>query len=86
MLQNMTPAISANRSAVPPVLLWLPLGVMLALTLVELVALLSLNGGKLVYTLDDPYIHFALAENLINGHYGVNSTENSAPSSSVIWA
>ncbi len=59
---------------------------MLALTLVELVALLSLNGGKLVYTLDDPYIHFALAENLINGHYGVNSTENSAPSSSVIWA
>ncbi|MEN8216935.1 MAG: hypothetical protein ABFS56_11305 [Pseudomonadota bacterium] len=44
-----------------------------------------LNNGKLVYTLDDPYIHLALAENIAKGHYGINLNEFSAPSSSIIW-
>lgn len=39
----------------------------------------------LVYVLDDPYIHLAMAENLLRGHYGVNLGEYSSPSSSVIW-
>ncbi len=37
------------------------------------------------YTLDDPYIHLALAENLARGHYGVNLGEASNPSSSILW-
>lgn len=55
------------------------------LILVELAAILALNDGLLVYTLDDAYIHLALAENIISGHYGVNDGEFSAPSSSILW-
>ena len=51
----------------------------------EIIAILLLNKGHLVYTLDDPYIHLALAENIINGHYGVNTSEFSAPASSILW-
>lgn len=47
--------------------------------------ILTYNDGHFVYTLDDPYIHLALAENIWRGHYGVNLSEFSAPSSSVIW-
>lgn len=37
------------------------------------------------YTLDDPYIHMALAENIARGEFGVNLGEVSNPSSSVLW-
>jgi len=37
------------------------------------------------YTLDDPYIHMALAENIARGHFGVNLAEYSNPSSSILW-
>lgn len=37
------------------------------------------------YSLDDPYIHLALARNIALGHYGINSAEASAPSSSILW-
>lgn len=43
------------------------------------------NGGELVYTLDDPYIHIKLAKNIFAGHYGINADEYSAPSSSILW-
>jgi hypothetical protein len=58
---------------------------LLGLVLLELIAILVLNAGHLVYTLDDSYIHLALAENILRGHYGVNAAEMSAPSSSIIW-
>ena len=60
-------------------------GFLLVIILAEIIALLRLNNGHLVYTLDDPYIHLALAENIINGHYGVNLGEFSAPSLSILW-
>jgi len=53
-------------------------GVILAAVLVHL-------GGDFVYTLDDAYIHLALAENLLHGHYGLEPGSVSAPSSSVLW-
>ncbi|MEM1043335.1 MAG: hypothetical protein AAGI91_11985 [Bacteroidota bacterium] len=48
-------------------------------------AIIALNGGVFAYTLDDPYIHLALAEEIARGHYGVNPGEGSAPSSSILW-
>lgn len=45
----------------------------------------KMNDGVFVYTLDDPYIHLALAENIRAGHYGINPGEPTSPSSSVIW-
>lgn len=55
--------------------------------LMVLVFALSLarTGGTFSYTLDDPYIHLALAERLADGHYGINPGEITSPSSSVIW-
>ncbi|TYL92039.1 hypothetical protein FXB40_26710 [Bradyrhizobium rifense] len=41
--------------------------------------------GHFGYTLDDPYIHLALAERLAAGHYGINLGEPASPSSSILW-
>ncbi|CAA0080922.1 Uncharacterised protein [BD1-7 clade bacterium] len=59
--------------------------VLLVLVAGEVAVTLWLTGGTFIFTLDDPYIHLALAENIWQGHYGVNLSEASAPSSSVIW-
>lgn len=53
--------------------------------LVEIIQILKLNQGRFIYTLDDAYIHLALAENIMQGHYGVNLGEFSALSSSILW-
>jgi hypothetical protein len=50
-----------------------------------LLSVLTINGGTLMYTLDDPYIHIDLAKRIFSGHYGINPEEYSAPSSSIIW-
>jgi hypothetical protein len=63
----------------------LALAVLLTAVAVELVLVLRLNHGMLVYTLDDAYIHLALGESILRAHYGVNVGEASAPSSSIIW-
>ena len=60
-------------------------GFLLLIILAEFLIIMQLNNGKFVYTLDDPYIHLALSENIINGHYGVNNIEFSAPSTSILW-
>lgn len=44
-----------------------------------------LTEGNPTYTLDDPYIHLALARNIWLGNYGINLSEPSAPSSSILW-
>ncbi|WP_420024613.1 hypothetical protein ACN9JG_21425 (plasmid) [Cereibacter azotoformans] len=41
--------------------------------------------GHLIFTLDDPYIHLAVAETLLQGGYGVNFPETSSPSSSILY-
>lgn len=56
-----------------------------ALAIGTLACLLAATGGRLVYSLDDTYIHLALAERLAQGHYGINLGEVTSPSSSVIW-
>lgn len=47
--------------------------------------ILMLNGGVFTYALDDPYIHLAVAENILDGGYGINTGEFSAPSSSILY-
>ncbi|MHC2245266.1 hypothetical protein [Bradyrhizobium elkanii] len=75
------PRSSAIRQSVPLVtaLLWL---VLFAATLIFSV---TLCDGRLIFTLDDPYIHLAVADHIRSGGYGVNASEVSSPSSSIIW-
>jgi hypothetical protein len=65
--------------------LLLALGALAVGFIVELVIILTTNSGRFTYTLDDPYIHLALAERIHEGHYGINAGEPSAPSSSILW-
>lgn len=55
------------------------------LTFAELLGILRMNQGHLVFSMDDPYIHFALGYRLMSGHYGINTDSFSAPSSSILW-
>ena len=48
-------------------------------------ASIHLAGGVLVYSLDDPYIHLALARTIQEGSYGINVGEWASPSSSIVW-
>jgi hypothetical protein len=48
-------------------------------------ACLLLTHGHFVYSLDDPYIHLALARNIARGGYGINPGQWAAPSSSILW-
>jgi hypothetical protein len=51
----------------------------------ELCAVLIATNGEFTYSLDDPYIHLALAEQIRQGHYGIGPEVNSSPSSSALW-
>src|SRR3569833_1346358 len=68
-----------------PRLTCVTLSLWLVLFAAELIASIVLCGGRLVFTLDDPYIHLAVADHILSGGYGVNASEYSSPSSSIIW-
>lgn len=74
-----TQALDGRRVALPAVVLFL------VLALAETVAILTRTGGHLTYTLDDAYVHLALAESIAHGHYGLSPHEACAPASSVLW-
>jgi hypothetical protein len=57
----------------------------LLLCAVTLACILALTHGHLVFSLDDPCIHFALARHIAHGHYGINAAEPASPSSSILW-
>ncbi|WP_110517591.1 hypothetical protein [Herpetosiphon llansteffanensis] len=71
-----------NSQSIHAVIPYLILGLIL---FIQGVAIYSLNAGKFLYILDDPYIHLSLARNIAHGHYGINLVEPSAPSSSILW-
>ena len=52
-----------------------------------IVILTSLNStdGRLIYTLDDPFISLKLANVILGGGYGINASEYSSPSSSILY-
>ena len=62
-----------------------PVVIFLVVLLIPVTLLMRGNDRHFLYTLDDPYIHLALSENIIGGHYGINQNEFTAPSSSVLW-
>jgi hypothetical protein len=72
---------AAPRSRIVPV----TLALWLVLFVVEFAASMLLCDGRLVFTLDDPYIHLAVADHILSGGFGVNASEFSSPSSSIIW-
>lgn len=59
--------------------------ILLVFISIELIAILILNSGQLIFTLDDAYIHLSMAENIAKFHYGINLNEFSSPSSSILW-
>jgi len=73
----------------PPRRHW-PLAAALALfgllTGLAVTTALSLTGGRLVYALDDPYIHMAMAKNAaLHGVWGVTPHGFTSSSSSPLW-
>lgn len=56
-----------------------------AIVVVLLLAILKLNHGVFTYTLDDPYIHLALSDQIRHGNYGINAGQHAAPSSSILF-
>jgi len=61
------------------------LPIFLAILVAPLLAILVMNNGVFVFSLDDPLIHLAVAENILKGSYGINANEYSSPSSSILW-
>jgi hypothetical protein len=61
------------------------LSLWLVLFTIGVISSLFLCDFQLILTLDDPYIHLAVADQILAGGYGVNNGEWSSPSSSIIW-
>jgi hypothetical protein len=61
------------------------LGSVLAVALLLLLGILWRNGGQFAYTLDAPYTHLTLAQNILQGSYGLNPGEPASPSSSILY-
>ncbi len=68
---------------------WTPIGwralVLYALVVAVLIALIARGSAGFSYSLDDPYIHLALAQHIAHGTYGINAGETTSPASSVLW-
>lgn len=61
------------------IILWLTVAILLTLSIKK-------NEGHLIYAVDDPYIHMAIAKNFSqHGVWGVTRYEFSSSSSSLLW-
>jgi hypothetical protein len=58
---------------------------LLALFVLAVVAIVIADDGHFFYTLDAPYTHLALAEQIRHGTYGLNAGEPAAPSSTILF-
>jgi len=60
--------------------------ILLILTIIPLEKSIKKNDGHLIYTLDDTYIHMAIAKNIsLHGTFGVTRYEFTPSSSSPLW-
>jgi hypothetical protein len=64
---------------------WVPVTLFLGFIAITLLQILAFNDGVLVYDMDDPYIGYALAEEIAKGNYGINPGEASSPASTILW-
>ena len=61
------------------IILWLTVAILLTLSIKK-------NEGHIIYALDDPYIHMAIAKNFSqHGVWGITKYEFSSSSSSLLW-
>ncbi|MBB5058679.1 hypothetical protein HDF16_003393 [Granulicella aggregans] len=60
-------------------------GVIVVLVALLFAAILKINRGTFTYTLDDPYIHLALSDQIRHGNYGLYPGTHAAPSSSILF-
>lgn len=58
---------------------------LLALLVLAALAIVVADDGQFFYTLDAPYTHLALAEQIRHGTYGLNAGEPAAPSSTILY-
>lgn len=59
--------------------------VIAAIVAILLASVLRGNHGTFTYTLDDPYIHLALSDQIRHGNYGLYPGTHAAPSSSILF-
>lgn len=51
----------------------------------ELIAILIRTGGRMLYSLDDAYIHLRMSEQILSGTFGINEGIPASASSSIVW-
>ena len=78
--QSIDPQRRVQRLATP--LAYLAIA---ALVAVLVATILKRNHGTFTYTLDDPYIHLALSDQIRHGNYGLYPGTHAAPSSSILF-
>ena len=64
---------------------WVPVTLFAGFVAITLLQILVFNDGVLVYDMDDPYIGYAVAEEIAKGNYGINPGEASSPASTILW-
>jgi hypothetical protein len=74
------PASLTGRIAFP-----LALTVIGAILLGLVLAILRLNGGTFIYSMDDAYIDLALSDQIHHGNYGIEAGSHAAPASSILY-
>jgi hypothetical protein len=78
---DVKPSISlTGRIAFP-----LALAVIGAILLGLVLAILRLNSGTFIYSMDDAYIDLALSDQIHHGNYGIEAGLHSAPASSILY-
>ncbi|MGO9778134.1 MAG: hypothetical protein ACLQGT_01760 [Terracidiphilus sp.] len=73
------PTLSARLAF--PLVLTVTGAILLGLVL----AILRLNNGTFIYTMDDAYIDLALSDQIHHGNYGIEAGLHSAPASSILY-
>src|SRR5690606_30964895 len=61
--------VGDDRSVGPRLTLVLAMGFVFA---AELIAILIRTGGRMLYSLDDAYIHLRMSEQILSGTFGIN--------------
>jgi hypothetical protein len=78
-------ALKPHRWPVERVAFLLVLAATGAILLGLVLAILKLNNGTFIYSMDDPYIALALSDQISHGNYGINAGQHAAPASSILF-